>query len=320
MYTQPNTNISEINDGPVNNLNSINIGYNDQNMSLDQLSEEEIDKQLEDVLRIIARTFTYSDETLNIERCLMYRPFLKDIYKYIGDIILLSEAEEINNPLERCHIYNRLEVKCTQCLSATDLSFCFDKCDYCKRHTKLIEQADNARHRKFYRDQVANNVLISFECPQNQKSSMIANNVLNRQGNFVDRFLSVSFGVSNKENYNGIDQQLLNNFGTLINIPSMECKGFIYAIEYLNKKPHLYGLIRYSGENLKKRTCASDSKYHGKNKITTDGTLEIGSETINMLLKPKNVKEWIDYMSDKAEIQGDIQEIVDGWGKAILNV
>lgn len=92
----------------------------------------------------------------------------------------------------------------------------------------------------------------------------------------------------------------------------MECKGFVYILEYIDQTSHLYGLIRYDGKNLNKRTSASDPKYQRKNMICIKGKQENGAEILDMLLKPKNLRDLINFMSNKGTIQGDIVKITNG--------
>ena len=107
----------------------------------------------------------------------------------------------------------------------------------------------------------------------------------------------------------------------LTQISDMECKGYIYVIEYTKALvPHLHGLVRMTAEKVG-RIAAKNKRFTGRNKVITKrpGDDGIREEKLKMLLKPINVEGWIAYMEKnyvivgKTEIQGNMGRIKEGW-------
>lgn len=195
-----------------------------------------------------------------------------------------------------------------------------DSCDYCKRQRELMGQGKERTLRNLYAKDAKIEIIKAMKPTVITRVKEIEkNNMYNRNGNFIDKFLAVTYTVADtdmtKDNRVYLEKQLISNFKRLTEIKDMPCKGKIYVIE--NTKggvPHLHGLVRMSVElQKKKRIAATDPKFKGKNKIIINGKTEEREEKLKMLLRPINVSGWIGYMKKEGEIKGEMERIKEGW-------
>ena len=241
---------------------------------------------------------------------------------------------EITRPCDYCSQYTYLREigkECSMCERYKDLDYCA-KCWFCQNNKKTYNNANNrvttsqyvqVIKRKKVEEMLAIQPIVTAE--PIVTAPIVTPTKFNRNGNFVDKFLAVTYtlddGDMTRDNIRYLVRQLEDNFMKLTQISDMECKGYIYVIEYTKALvPHLHGLVRMSSEKVG-RVAASNNRFTGRNKVITkrvgdDGTRE---EKLKMLLRPINVEGWIAYMEKnyvivgRTEIQGYMGRIKEGW-------
>lgn len=245
----------------------------------------------------------------------------------------------IGRVTDYCHIHNKLQKMgkhCSECERYKSLSYCLDECGYCKKKAKNYERAEDRVDTNIYAQIIKMEKVkemtpttspattpvveqVVRDLAQTTPTGVIKPGVFNRNGNFIDKYLAVTYTVADtdmtKDNRLYVERQLIENFSKLTQIKDMPCKGWMYVIEYTKGLvPHLHGIIRMSTELQKKKTiAATDPKFKGKNKIITNGRQEAREEKLKMLLKPINVEGWIAYMKKEGETKGNIEGIIEGW-------
>lgn len=254
----------------------------------------------------------------------------------------------IERPCDYCQQYTYLEkrgTRCSECEREKDYNYCMNKCGYCEKNRKAYNNADirtiTSQYVQIIKQERVEQMLARQPQPQPQPQPIVINQTVdnfvvnsnremfNRRGNFVDKFLAVTYTLDvadmTRDNVGHLVRQLEDNFKKLTQIKDMECKGYIYVIEYTGALvPHLHGLVRMSSEKVG-RVSASDHRFAGKNRIITPLALKrpgdngIRDEKMKMLLKPINVEGWIAYMkkmnviTGKTEIKGYMGKIIEGW-------
>ncbi len=156
-----------------------------------------------------------------------------------------------------------------------------------------------------------------------QNNIINPNHILARNNGCVNRFLAVWYSMhqdsfySLRNNRTQHASRLIYNFSKLTHVKNTKYVCSIYVIEYENMIPNLYGLVRYYDENIKKRKNTVHDKYLGKNKFydeTSESISEVdGSEALSMLIKSRDINDWIESMSQKGQVIGDIDQIRQGW-------
>lgn len=242
---------------------------------------------------------------------------------------------EIRRPCDYCSQYtylSKIGKICSECERHKDLNYCTTECWYCQNNKKAYNAANNRVTTNQYvqvikRQKVEEMLAIQPIQPIIEVTEKIVTPTrFNRNGNFEDKFLAVTYtlddGDMTRDNVRYLVRQLEDNFMKLTQIKSMPCKGYIYVIEYTKALvPHLHGLVRMSGGELKRSISAKDNTFTGKNKIITKRPGDNGNreEKLKMLLKPINVEGWIAYMEKnyvivgRTEIQGYMGKITEGW-------
>jgi len=242
----------------------------------------------------------------------------------------------ITRPCDYCSEYTYLQEiggECTMCERYKDMDYCRKECGFCQSNKKSYNNANNrvvtSRYvqvikRKKVEEMLAIQPIVTAE--PKVREAVVIRTKFNRNGNFVDKFLAVTYtlddGDMTRDNIRYLVRQLEDNFMKLTQISDMECKGYIYVIEYTKALvPHLHGLVRMSTEKIVKSISASDTRFTGKNKIITKRPGDNGNreEKVKMLLRPINVEGWIAYMEKnyvivgRTEIQGNMERIKEGW-------
>lgn len=240
----------------------------------------------------------------------------------------------ITRPCDYCSEYTYLQEigeKCTMCERYKDMDYCRKECGFCQSNKKSYNNANNRVATNRYvqvikRKKVEEMLAIQPIVTAEPNVREVIRTKFNRNGNFVDKFLAVTYtlddGDMTRDNIRYLVRQLEDNFMKLTQIRDMECKGYIYVIEYTKALvPHLHGLVRMSTEKIVKSISASDTRFTGKNKIITKRPGDNGNreEKVKMLLRPINVEGWIAYMAKnyvivgRTEIQGNMERIKEGW-------
>jgi hypothetical protein len=261
---------------------------------------------------------------------------------------------QIERPCDYCQQYTYLEKRgkrCTMCEQKRDYDYCMSECGFCEMNRKAYNNANSRVTTSQYVQIIKQErveEMLSRQAPmvgaeeqrqiqtnKDAHKSVVQSNatMFNRIGNFVDKFLAVTYTVDvadmTSDNIGYLVRQLEENFMKLTQIKDMPCKGYVYVIEYTKALvPHLHGLVRMSAERIGKRIAASDTRFTGKNKIITPqqekaikrpGDKGIRDEKLKMLLKPINVEGWISYMkkmyviTGKTEFKGYMERIIEGW-------
>lgn len=331
--------------------------FNSKNILIDELREK-----LGEALRRIQEVFVEESGRVREEICGELEEDVSETLEYLRQIVTIGRkykesargevATQNVTPRESdyCHLAGKIAEKCYECEANKDINYCCDRCETCKEERKLMGQAKNYMHKKIYVEKEKERIIgrMKQEKPEERMSGIIApmNNIakelmvtaqFNRIGNFVDKFLAVTYtaadtdvieveGKTRGKRMENIERQLVDNFMKLTEIRDMPSKGYIYVIEYTKAMvPHLHGLVRMSGEKIGKSISATDTRFTGKNKIMIkskgEGRQDDGKreEKLKMLLKPINVAGWIEYMkkmwiiTGKIEFKGKMEGVTEGW-------
>jgi hypothetical protein len=142
--------------------------------------------------------------------------------------------------------------------------------------------------------------------------------MMNSKGNFVDKFLAMTYMLNDQDRHdNGsklLENILITNFKKLTIVRDMPCEGWIYVVDHHDHElPQLHGLIRMSvGLLTNKSISASDNRFKGRN-VVQDGRKGIPRpEKLKMLLRPANVRRWVKYIENKGELVGNKDNVL--WG------
>ena len=242
----------------------------------------------------------------------------------------------IRKPTDYCHCYHKLLLIgriCPDCEKNRSITFCQDLCPLCTRKTNAFNRAeDRVDTNQFVqiiktervnelRARASTGPIIPVPGPQPLLPSL----QLNRCGNFLDKFLAVTYTLKDtdltKDNILHLEHQLIRNFLSLTFLKDFPCKGSVYVLEYTKALvPHLHGIIRLSTHLKKnKNITVQNAHFDGRNKITKEGTEEPRDDKVKILLKPINVSGWIAYIEKyyvikgHREFFGDLGKIIDGW-------
>jgi hypothetical protein len=241
----------------------------------------------------------------------------------------------IEQPCDFCDQFGRMQKLgkfCSQCAKNKDLDYCIKTCWHCEKNRRAYSNADSrvttSQYVQVIKQERVDQMLSKLPLPviNNPHIGVQASaGIFNRIGNFVDKFLAVTYTLDVADMTRDIlpylVRQLEDNFFKLTQIKDMPCKGYLYVIEYTNTfVPHLHGLVRMSSENVGS-IAASNLRFIGKNKIITrrPGDNGFREEKLKMLLKPINVEGWIAYMikmyviTGTQQFKGYLDRIIDGW-------
>lgn len=241
---------------------------------------------------------------------------------------------QIIKPTDYCHEHPKLAKigrSCPDCQREKSITFCQDLCGFCRRKTKAYERAedrlDSGQFLQIIKTERVNDLRARVSTgpiipvPQ----SLLPSLQLNRSGNFLDKFLAVTFTLKDTDltshNILFLEQQLILNFNSFTCLKDFPCKGSVYVLEYTKALvPHLHGIVRLSTHLKKdKHITVKNSHFDGKNKITLNGRDEPREDKVKILLKPLNVSGWIAYMQKHyiipghREFVGDLANIISGW-------
>jgi hypothetical protein len=227
-----------------------------------------------------------------------------------------------------------MRLKCLVCEEIKDLEFCITQCDFCKIKTKEYQRLENRVDANIY-TQIIKTEKINGMAPvlsgmspvvsQTTQMEIIKPSVFNRNGNFIDKYLAITYMVADTDitgnNRLYLEKQLIENFLKLTQIKSMPCKAWIYVVEYTKDLvPNIHGIARLTTEQKKnKAISATNPNFKGKNKIIINGKKEVRKEKLKMLLRPINVEGWISYMQEnyivpgETEFVGEMERILEGW-------
>lgn len=299
--------------------------------------DEETEIHVNHALRALMKAFNMPDGGVNVRRQEKYEEALELIHEAIGTLVKKKDtvAAQPIRGTDRCHIHDKLIKKCWTCLQKRDISYCMDECEYCKEHRELMEQADRRTYRNIYAQRSKIAITKSTTTVTNQTAAVIKPTtavissvpmnikIFNRNGNFIDKFLAVTYTIKDtdiqEDNRRYLEQALISNFGRLTQIKDMPCKGYTYVTGNTKEGvPYLHGLVRMSTEKIKKSISATDTRFKGRNRITINGRMEEREEKLKMLLKPIDVSEWIAFMKDKGDIKGNMENIIEGWELSLI--
>ncbi len=249
---------------------------------------------------------------------------------------VLPTPPVIRKPTDYCHEHHKLAKigrSCPDCEREKSITYCQDFCCFCKRKTKAFQRAEDRVDASQFvqiiktervnelRSRASTCPIIPLPGPQ----PFIPSLQLNRSGNFIDKFLAVTYTLKDTDltarNILFLEQQLILNFKSFTCLKEFPCKGHVYVIEYTTALvPHLHGIVRLSTElKTNKNITVKNAHFDGKNKITLNGREEPREDKVKILLKPINVSGWIAYMQKHyiipghRELVGDLDTIISGW-------
>lgn len=135
----------------------------------------------------------------------------------------------------------KLGKSCSECEKAKDLDYCIKDCWHCEKNRRAYSNADSRVTTSQYVQVIKQErveEMLSRQPIQATPVSQIINQpnstMFNRVGNFVDKFLAVTYTLDvadmTRDNVGTLVRQLEDNFMKLTQIKDMPCKGYIYVI------------------------------------------------------------------------------------------
>lgn len=317
MYHPELINVSE---------NNVKIDYEDEEWVNNNEYDDWVNKNMAYVEDVIDNTFKTNSKP-HYEKCYRYKNYLDNLLNKLNECKNILDHVDNDIQVRRCKHYKdfkELNLKpCKSCMideSDIPYIYCNNNCKSCKQFRDIkqstLEKVNKTLVSRRLKEKIEKDSL------HRTKKFRISDNIdiLNKRGNFRDKFLSVKFifNMSDLDVYskNSLVDLLKCNFNKLMNIKGLKCNGYLSSIVFDNIQvdslPHLVGLIRYECVN-NIRLSSSDNRFLRKHNININGTYINRDVIYKMLLKPADIINWIETMSANIEFEGNINSILSGW-------